>query len=177
MQQAGRDFESLIVPWLDAGFNLARWLLRDEAAAEDVVQESALKAFRFLDKLQGDDARPWFLGIVRHACYTQLKRQQGSMEVNGLDEDELAHLHGQAGHLAPDPATVLSQRRDMGRVDQALEALPPALREVIVLRELEGLSYSEIAQVAALPMGTVMSRLSRARAQLRTLLQASDEGR
>lgn len=177
MLQTSRDFESLIVPLLDSGYNLARWLLRDETAAEDVLQEASLKAFRFLGSLRGDDAKPWFLGIVRNASYSHMQRQKGSMELNGFDSNELELLHWQTGQQAPDPASLLSQQRDMNRVDQAIQALSPGLREVIVLRELEGLEYAEIARVASVPIGTVMSRLSRARARLKVILQVNDERR
>lgn len=176
-QAPARDFETLIEPWLDAGYNLARWLLRDDTAADDVLQEAAIKAFRFLGDLRADDARAWFLGIVRNACYTHLQRQRDHPERNGFDDEALADLHWQAGLQAPDPAALLSQQHELNRVDQALQALPPDLREVIVLRELEGLPYTEIAQVAAIPVGTVMSRLSRARARLKALLQAHQEAR
>ena len=176
MTPSTRNFESLILPWLDAGYNLARWLLHDEVAASDVLQEASIKAFRFLDNVKGDDARPWFLAIVRNACYSHLQRQQGHLEMTGYDDDALESLHYQDGNHAPDPATLLNRKQEVGRVNLALQALPIPLREVIVLRELEGLDYAEIAHIAALPMGTVMSRLSRARTRLKVLLLPTEGG-
>lgn len=163
-------FEAAVLPWLDAGYNLARWLLRDEAAAEDVVQEASLRALRYFTSLRGEDARPWFLGIVRNACYTHLEARRGWKEQAGHDGDELDALQLAAGLQAPDPAAALDCERERARVDAALRALAPPLREVVVLRELEGLEYAEIARVAAIPIGTVMSRLFRARSRLKALL-------
>lgn len=163
-------FETLVSPWLDAGYNLARWLLRDEAAAEDVLQEAALRAFRYLGAFKGGDARPWFLRIVRNACYTYLEGRHGLNELSGLDEAEFEQLQLRDGRTAPDPADVLMQQRVQMHVNDAIAALPPPLREVIVLREMEGMTYEEIADVASIPIGTVMSRLSRARDRLRTAL-------
>jgi RNA polymerase sigma factor (sigma-70 family) len=165
-----RTFEILVLPHLDAGFNLARWLLRDEPAAEDAVQEASLRAFRYLDSLRGDQARPWFLRIVRNTCYTYLEEKRGMRERSGLDEDELDHLQIESDHLAPDPSELLGQQQQRLRIDSAIRSLSPPLREVIVLREIEGLEYAEIAEVASIPLGTVMSRLSRARDRLRTML-------
>ena len=176
MSPPARNFDSLILPWLDAGYNLARWLLHDEAAAGDVLQDASLKAFRYLDKMQGDDARPWFLAIVRNACYSHLQQQNSHPETAGFDDDALENLLYQDGQHAPDPSTLLHRKQDAGRVNQALQALPTKLREVIVLRELEGLDYAEIAQIAVLPLGTVMSRLSRARTRLKALLLTTQEG-
>ena len=165
-----RRFEAAVLPWLDAGYNLARWLLRDEAAAEDVVQEASLRALRYFGSLRGNDSRPWFLGIVRNACFTHLERSSGRHEQSGFEDDALEDLQFTAGLTAPDPATTVGQRRESAIIDAAIRALAPALREVIVLRELEGLEYAEIAQVSSSPIGTVMSRLSRARSRLKAAL-------
>jgi len=166
-----RRFEATVLPLLDAAHNLARWLLRDVAAAEDAVQESALRAFRYFASLRpSDDARPWFLGIVRNACYTALARERGRADLTLLDEDAWDLLESQTPSPTPDPLTALGTRREQALVDAALKALSPPMREVIVLRELEGLDYRDIAQVAGIPIGTVMSRLSRARAQLKRQL-------
>jgi RNA polymerase sigma factor (sigma-70 family) len=173
---ATRTFEALVLPHLDAGYNLARWLLRDEAMADDVMQEACLRAYRHLASLRGDNARPWFLQIVRHACYTALHDLQGLRELSGLGEDELETLQVAAGHAAPDPAAALNRRREHAAVDEAIRALSPPLREVIVLRELEGLDYADIALVASIPIGTVMSRLSRARTRLRAMLTQQGVG-
>lgn len=159
-----------MLPWLDAGYNLARWLLRDETAAEDAVQEAALRAFRYFASLRGKDARPWFLGIVRNACFSQLDANRSRLEESGFEDAALEELQRAAGLMAPDPGQTLERARDSARVDAAIGALTPALREVIVLRELEGLDYAEIALIVAIPIGTVMSRLSRGRARLKALL-------
>ncbi len=167
-----RRFEAAVLPLLDAAHNLARWLLRDAGAAEDAVQEAALRAFRYFGSLRsGEDAKPWFLGIVRNACFTALARERGRADVTLLDEDAWDRLEAQSPSPAPDPLAALGTRREQTLVDAALRTLSPPMREVIVLRELEGLDYREIAQVAGIPLGTVMSRLSRARAQLKRELQ------
>jgi RNA polymerase sigma factor (sigma-70 family) len=165
-----RSFEAAVLPWLDAGYNLARWLLRDEAAAEDVVQEASLRALRYFASLRGHEARPWFLGIVRNACFSYLKQRSGRSEQSGFEDDALEGLQYAAGLTSPDPAEILLRGRERALLDAAILALSPALREVIVLRELEGLDYAEIALIASVPMGTVMSRLSRARTRLKDAL-------
>jgi RNA polymerase sigma factor (sigma-70 family) len=168
-----RSFEATVLPWLDAGYNLARWLLRDEAAAEDVVQESSLRALRYFESLRGLEARPWFLGIVRNGCFTYLKERSGRPDQAGFEDETLEGLQYNAGLVSPDPADLLARGRERALVDAAIAALPPPLREAIVLREIEDLDYAEIAQVVAVPIGTVMSRLSRARSRLKeTLIQA-----
>ncbi|WP_077036658.1 sigma-70 family RNA polymerase sigma factor [Pelomonas sp. KK5] len=161
----GRHFETAVLPHLDAAHNLARWLLRDAAAAEDAVQEAALRALRYLGSLRaGEDARPWFLAIVRNCCFSALERR--GAEPGALDDDEWEALPGSAH----EPTQALDRRREREAVDAAIAALPPLLREMIVLRELEELDYRSIAQVAGVPIGTVMSRLSRGRARLKELL-------
>mgnify|MGYP000847075836 CR=1 FL=1 len=172
-----RRFEALALPHLDAAYNLARWLLRDESAARDVVQESYLRAFRFFDGLRGGEARPWLLGIVRNTCFTWLQslRKDGDM----LPFDEERDSEGGEGLTPADgnPEGLLLQKLERRRVQAAIEALPPVFREVIVLRELEDLSYEEIARIAGVPAGTVMSRLSRGRRFLRTHLLEQEAGR
>jgi len=164
-------FERLVLPHLDAGYNLARWLLHEEAAAEDVVQDASLRAFRHLDALREEEtARPWFLRIVRNACYSYLETRRGMRELSGLDESELENLQVAEGLTALDPAEILARQHEHARIDAAIRALSPPLREVVVLREIEGLNYSDIADVLSIPMGTVMSRLSRARGRLRATL-------
>ncbi|SBT04096.1 RNA polymerase sigma factor, sigma-70 family [Candidatus Accumulibacter aalborgensis] len=167
-----RDFETLVLPHLQAAFNFARWLVHDHQVAEDVVQDAFLRAYRYFDSLRGDDARPWLLAIVRNNCYTWLEEQRTEPGRVELDDDLIdklpAHEHGQE----TDPGIALERERTRKLVDHALRALAPPFREVVVLRELEGLSYAEIAHVAAIPIGTVMSRLSRARAELKTTLAA-----
>jgi RNA polymerase sigma-70 factor (ECF subfamily) len=166
-----RRFESTVLPLLDAAHNLARWLLRDAAAAEDAVQESALRALRYFHALRSDDeARPWFLGIVRNTCFSALARERGRAEFSGLDEEAWERLDAATPGHSPEPLTALHAERERQSVDAAIRGLSPPLREVIVLRELEGLDYREIAQIAGIPIGTVMSRLSRARAKLKAEL-------
>ncbi len=168
-----RDFEAKILPLLDSGFNLARWLLREEASAEDAVQEAVLRALRYFDKLKGDDARAWFLSIVRNVCFTYLKDRAGLKEVSGQDDDALDALQLAAGRTQDEPDVALQHSMQRHHINEAIKALTPALREVLVLRELEGLEYEQIAQVTAVPIGTVMSRLFRARARMRELLTLS----
>ncbi len=165
-----------MLPHLDAAYNLARWLLRDDQGARDVVQEASLRAFRFFDGLRGDDARPWLLGIVRNACYTWLRDSRRAPELVEFDDERDSDLEATgAVRSAGDPERLLLQKIESARIDAAIEKLPAAFREVLILRELEELSYEEIARVAALPLGTVMSRLSRARAMLRSALGDSDK--
>ena len=172
-QSRVRRFESAFTAHLDAAYNFARWLTRDERNAEDVVQEACLRAFKSLDSFHGDSGRAWLFAIVRNTYYTWLKRNQPQALNVSLDEEtlagsaELADLESPAGSVDE-----LLQQRDARRlVNAALEQLPEEFREVIVLRELEELSYKEIAAVAGIPIGTVMSRLARARKLLLQHLQ------
>lgn len=167
----GDRFEENLLPHLDAAYNLARWLLRSRVDAEDVVQESYLRALRFFDGFRGGDSRAWLLKIVRNTCYSwaRKKRPAGAEE----EFDEAVHSSGGAGGGAsPDAEAKLVAGAESKRVRRALDALPEAFREVLVLREIEGLSYKEIADVTGVPMGTVMSSLSRARQKLREQLGA-----
>lgn len=164
-------FEATVLPLLNPAHNLARWLLRDAAAAEDAVQEAALRAFHYFGSLRvGEDARPWFLGIVRNTCFTVLARERNRADLTRLDEDGWERLEARWPSPDPDPPAALSTKREQALVDAALRQLTPPMREVIVLRELEGLDYRDIAHIAGIPVGTVMSRLSRARAQLKRQL-------
>ena len=160
------QFERLVMPHLDAAHNLARWLTRDPADADDVTQEAILRALRFFDGFDGgEDARPWLLAIVRNSCLDWLRRNRpAAMIADG--EAVLERL--ETGGDNPEQAAL---RQDEGRlVDRAVAALPLEFREVIVLREFEDLSYKEIAVITGIPMGTVMSRLARARALLKGML-------
>ena len=172
-----RTFEARVLPHLDAAYNLARWLLRDGSAAEDAVQEASLRALRYIDSLRGDDARAWLLGIVRNTCFTVLERQRNGPEQLDFDEAQFDAALEAAGLGAPDPAVLLEQRKLRALLDAAIRALSPPLREVIVLREFEELEYAEIARIVAVPVGTVMSRLSRAREKMRSVLSQSNLGR
>lgn len=161
-------FEQLVLPHLDAAFNLARWLLRGRADAEDVAQESLLRACRFIRGFHGGDARAWLLQIVRNTCYTWLEKNR-PMELS-MEFNEEIHMQASAT-----PETLAISGDDRDRLILALETLPPRFREVLVLRELEGCSYKEIAAITALPIGTVMSSLSRARRQLHCALTNSSQ--
>lgn len=154
-------FEQVILPHLDAAYNLSRWLTRNDHDAEDVVQEAYMRAFRFFDGFRGGDSRSWLLTIVRNTCYTWLKQNRSHELTTPFDED----IHGVESD-APNPEMALLESVDNQLLRQALEELPLEFREVVVLRDLEGLSYKEIASVADLPVGTVMSRLARARKRL-----------
>jgi RNA polymerase sigma-70 factor (ECF subfamily) len=173
---ARHAFETLVLPHLDAGYNLARWLLRDAHAAEDAVQEAALRAFRYIDSLRGGDARPWWLGIVRNTCFTMLQRQRSGPDTVEFDDAEFEAAVGAAERASTDPAALLQRSHTRVQVDAAIRALAPPLREVIVLREFEELEYADIARIVAVPVGTVMSRLARAREKLRSVLFPSNLG-
>ena len=155
------NFEEAVMPHLDAAYNLARWLTRNEDDAQDMVQEAYLRALRFFGGFHGTDARPWLLTIVRNTCYTWLKRSR-SQELSG-DFDEVV-LTKESDEPDPEASHVLKVRAQL--VNEAIEKLPIEFREVVILRELEELSYKEIASITGIPIGTVMSRLSRARKRL-----------
>ncbi|HEX6719792.1 MAG TPA: sigma-70 family RNA polymerase sigma factor [Pyrinomonadaceae bacterium] len=155
------NFEEAALPHLDAAYNLARWLTRNEDDAQDVVQEAYLRALRFFDGFRGSDARAWLLTIVRNTCYTWLKRKRSAEIACDFDEAEYARESAE-----PDPETLQIIKAQTQLVAEAIERLPDEFREVVVLRELEELSYKEIAAVTGVPIGTVMSRLARARKRL-----------
>jgi RNA polymerase sigma-70 factor (ECF subfamily) len=159
-------FELSVLPHMGAAYNLARWLIRNEHDAEDVVQDAYMRAYRFFDSFHGGDGRTWLLAIVRNTCYTWL-RQNRKPPVE-LEED-IPDLDG--GRFNPEAILLLSVDGELLR--QALDDLPAEFREAIVLRELEGLSYKEIGVVAGVPLGTVMSRLARARSRLQKALTGS----
>ena len=164
------------MPHLDAAYNLARWLLRNDQAADDVVQEAYLRALRYFSSFHGDNAKPWLLGIVRNACFTWLRDNRGASQT--VEFDELRDSDEQDGWPArtgENPEQLLSRKQDSAALNAAIEALPTAFREVLVLRELEELSYEDIARIAGIPAGTVMSRLFRARAMLRAGLVKTDQ--
>ncbi len=158
-------FEQLVLPHWQAAYNLARWLTGQNQDAEDVVQEAYLRAFKLFDGFHGEDSRAWLLTIVRRTAYTWLRRNREHDLTISLDEE----LHSLDSELATSD-TLLPQIADQQLLREALEALPVAFREVIILHELEELSYKEIAVVAEIPLGTVMSRLARARQRLQQYL-------
>lgn len=160
-------FEHHLLPHLDAAYNLARWLLRDPHDAEDAVQEACLRAHRAIDRFRGTDGRPWLLMIVRNVCYSQLRKNCREPESAAFDDDTHGAIHD------PAEANAVAWREIKSELlRQALDQLPAEFREVIVLHELEGLAYRQIAAVAELPIGTVMSRLARARRKLQMELLA-----
>jgi RNA polymerase sigma-70 factor (ECF subfamily) len=158
------------MPHMDAAYNLARWLTRNDSDAQDVVQDAYLRAFKYFDGFQGESASAWLLSIVRNACFTWMRRNRPSEEVVGsepVDEEEVGNaeplLGGGSHQLATDPETLLIEARERTQLNELVAKLPAEFREVIVLREIEDLSYREIADIVGIPIGTVMSRLSRAR--------------
>jgi len=163
-------FERVIVPHLDAAYNLARWLTGKDHDAEDIVQEAYLRAFQFFGSFHGADGRAWLLAIVRNTSYSWLEKSRRRPLAASFDEAE----HSAAMPVAS-PESDLARKEDEQMLRQALENLPPEFREVIVLRELEGLTYQEIATIAARPLGTVMSRLARARQRLEESLVGLNE--
>jgi len=167
-------FQRSVLPHLDAAYNLARWLTRNDHDAEDVVQEAFERALRYFDSLREDDARPWLLAIVRNTCYTWLEKNHPADVVAIEDEGLLSADAESLGHVTPaesNPEVIVLQSAQKKLVNQALEELPVAYREVLVMRELEDLSYKEIAQAAGVPIGTVMSRLARGRELLRRTIE------
>jgi RNA polymerase sigma-70 factor (ECF subfamily) len=170
--QAG-GFEQVVLPHLDAAYNLARWLVRNPHDAEDIVQEAYLRAFKFFGGYQGGDARAWVLKIVRNTSYTFLEKNRPADLAEEFDE--AIHTVGADRPGAPGAEAALLQSAESRMLHDALDELPVNFREVIVLRELEGMSYKEIAEVMSVPIGTVMSGLARGRDQLRErLLRARD---
>jgi RNA polymerase sigma-70 factor (ECF subfamily) len=159
------NFEQAVLPHLDAAYNLARWLMRNEQDAQDAVQEAYLRAFRFFPGFRGGDARAWLMKIVRNTCYTFLRANRPLQDATEFDETLLA-----LDYHAPNPEEVVLQNDSDTSVRKALETLPTSFREVLILREIEGMSYKEIAEITDMPAGTVMSSLSRARDRLRQAL-------
>ena len=160
-------FTECVLPYLDAAHNLARYLLRDLHQAEDTVQEAFVRAIRHFGSFRGVDGRAWLLSIVRNACFTQLRRRRSGGERLEFDE-EIHSVEKEVSEPEADLATTIAAEN----VRDALGQLAVEFREVLVLRELEGLSYKEIAQVAGVPIGTVMSRLARGRKQMLLALRA-----
>ncbi|MFL5607785.1 MAG: sigma-70 family RNA polymerase sigma factor [Gemmatimonadaceae bacterium] len=160
-------FEALILPHLDDAYTLARYLLRNEHDAQDVVQDAALRAFRYFDRYRDGDPRAWFLAIVRNCCFTSRRRQRGDRLTISFDDDLAPVVEGSSATDA-----VAIARSDRAALERAVGSLPLEFREVVVLREVQGMSYAQIATVIGVPIGTVMSRLSRARTRLAAALGA-----
>jgi RNA polymerase sigma-70 factor (ECF subfamily) len=164
-QDLRAEFDRVALPHIDAAYNLARWLTRHDQDAEDVVQEAYLRALQFFRSFHGETGRAWMLQIVRNTCYTWLEKNRPNATTSATPE-----LLDAVASIEADPAKLLEQGEDRQSLMQAIEALPLEFREIVVLRELEELSYKEIARIADIPLGTVMSRLARAREKLHELL-------
>ena len=162
-----RRFELLVLPHLDAAFNLSRWILRGRDEAEDVTQEAVLRALRYFRGYHGGDARAWLLQIVRNTCYTWLEKNRPADLTAELDEDDHPMTES-----TPEALAIAADDRE--RLRRALEDLSPRFREMIVLREFEGCSYKEIAAITSVPIGTVMSALARTRERLQRALVGRD---
>ena len=171
VQNPPSNFDQAVLPHLDVAYNLARWLMRNDQDAQDVAQEAYLRAFQFFPGFRGGDARAWLLKIVRNTCYTWLHVNRPMRDAAEFDEKLFI-----SDSPVPNPEQAVLQNDSDALVRKALESLPPNFREVIVLREFEGMSYREIADITGMPAGTVMSSLSRARCRLRDVLSAFVNG-
>ena len=160
----GESFDEVVLPHLDAAYRLAHWLMRNEHDAEDVVQEASLRALRYFRTFTGGNGRAWFLRIVRNTCHGWHGHSVDAL-TDPFDEEQHSSTRP-----ASDPETLLLQTDDVRLIARAMSGLPDRFRELLVLRELEGLSYREIADVMDIPIGTVMSGLSRARQAFRGVL-------
>jgi RNA polymerase sigma-70 factor (ECF subfamily) len=170
-----KRFERLFLPLLGAAYNLARYLLRDEAQAEDIVQDAYLRAYKASGRFTDDNAKSWFLTIVRNCCFTFYNQNHAVRGAISFDEDQhgpeqVIPLYHESAAVSPE--ILMMQVDEQERVHKAIENLPVTFREVLILREFDELSYREIADVVNIPTGTVMSRLSRARSHLQQLLYA-----
>lgn len=165
-----RRFERLVVPHLSAAYNLARWLTGNDQDARDVVQEAMLRALHYFGSFRGEQARPWLLQVVRRTCYGWLQHNRSALLVTLDEDDDDGAGLALSAPAADEPHAVALRNADRVRINAALAALPIPFREVLVLRDMEDLSYKDIARIADLPIGTVMSRLSRARAAMRDAL-------
>ncbi len=166
-------FQTTVMPHINSAFNLARWLTRGNQEAEDIVQEAYLRAYKFFDSFHGEDGRVWLLGIVRNTFYTW--HHQNKLQTQFVEFDEELHGSEANENLRDDeynPENILIQKDNQRIIQNALNQLPIEFREVMVMRELEELSYKQIAEITQVPMGTVMSRLGRGRKQLATLLHS-----
>ena len=160
-------FEQLVLPHLDAAYNLARWLTRNDQDAQDVVQDASMRALRYVGGVRGEQARAWWMAIVRHTCFDWLQANRPAEVVPLDDDDAQPELAAPAGD---EPQAIAVRNADRAQLTRAIAALPVAYREVLVLRELEDLPYKDSARIADIPVGTVLSRLARARGLLRQAL-------
>ena len=174
LQATTSKFESAVLEHLDAGYNLARWFMCNDQDAQDVVQESCMKALRSFETFRGGDFRAWFLTIIRNTCFTSLRRNKDLHGPDGQHSLEEG-VEPAADAAVYDPQAIAIRAADAQWVRRSIERLPVVLREAIVLREMEGLSYKEIGKIAGVPIGTVMSRLARGRTQLQALLMETPD--
>jgi RNA polymerase sigma factor (sigma-70 family) len=179
-QGRAKRFQDTALPHLNAAYNLARWLVRNDQDAQDIVQEAYLRAYRFFDGFRGDTGRAWLLAIVRNTCYTWMEDNRDPSLAAEFDED--CHSMGGQGtatrvsEALDNPESILARQDDARQLNAVLQALPLEFREVLVLRELEELSYKEIASIMSVPIGTVMSRLARGRKLLLERLKRANGG-
>jgi RNA polymerase sigma-70 factor (ECF subfamily) len=177
-QVRNSNFEQVMLPHLDSAYNLARWLVRDPSIAEDVVQDAYERACKYFAAFRGGSGRAWLLQIVRNAAYSTLKARRLGMEVSLSSGTRAADEDGVDMDMpdpSPGPEATLAQRQDLAALADALNALPVAWRECVILREVEALSYKEMARIMDVPIGTVMSRLSRARQALQREVLCDDQ--
>ncbi|QOT75757.1 sigma-70 family RNA polymerase sigma factor [Cupriavidus basilensis] len=168
-------FETLLLPHMNSAFNVARWLTHNDQDAQDVVQEAYLRAFRFFGGFHGEDARAWLLSIVRNTFYTWHQQNRGHAAQTMMFEEDMHSLETSVADHDDSPEAMLIRSQSQKQVHKALLGLRLEYREVVVLRELEDLSYKEIATIVGIPIGTVMSRLGRGRQQLAALLAPTDQ--
>ena len=176
MTDRRRRFEAQALPHLDAAYNLARWLARPPLDADDIVQEAMLRAFRAFDSFRGDNVKPWLLSIVRNCFLTAVRQTRRRRDEPIPSDDELGADDAAWAGDEPDAETVMIRADERRQLHEAVAKLPREFREVLVLREMEDLSYREIAQITGAPIGTVMSRLARARGMLKERWQSDVEG-
>lgn len=172
-----KRFQAMVLPHLDSAFNLARWLTRSQQDAEDIVQEAYLRAFKFFDSFHGDDGRAWLLGIVRNTFYTWYQQNKTHAQSTEFEEElHSVQIEDAAATQYADnnPEALLIQKNSQRQLQRALEAVSVEFREVMVMRELEDLSYKQIAGIIGIPIGTVMSRLGRGRKQLAEILASTN---
>jgi RNA polymerase sigma-70 factor (ECF subfamily) len=166
-------FEQKLIPHLPSAYNLARWLTRNDVDAEDVMQDSLIRAFRFFDDVQKDDIKPWFFQIVRNTCFSWLRKNRNFIE---LKDEKLEDILNEDGSESPSPETLFLKTLSHLEIKSAMEKLPLEFQEIIILREFEDLSYKEISRIIDIKEGTVMSRLSRAKLKLKEILVEQSNG-
>ena len=171
-----RRFEAQALPHLDAAYNLARWLARPPLDADDIVQDAIMRAYHAFDSVRGDDVKPWLLSIVRNCFLTTAQQGQRRISVPLPSDDEIASYDYIFTSEDPDPEAAFLQAEQSRRLNDVIASLPQEFREVLVLREMEDMSYREIAQITCIPIGTVMSRLARARVLLKDKWHGEAEG-